>query len=62
LSGDFLRGLSQGSETENLSGVFNNATKSLFGSYDIPTKLISGKSDASLFISQRKVMHQQRNL
>jgi hypothetical protein len=51
LSGDFLRGLSQGSETENLSGVFDNATKSLFGSHDTPTKLVSGKSDASLLIT-----------
>jgi hypothetical protein len=51
LSGDFLKGLSQNSETENLSEIFNNAPKSLFRSQDDSTKLISGKSDASLLIS-----------
>jgi hypothetical protein len=51
LSGDFLRGLSQNSETENLSEIFNKAAKPLFGSQDDSTKMIGGKSDAALLIS-----------
>jgi hypothetical protein len=54
LSGDFLRGLSQESDTGNLSGVFDNTMKSLFGSHDTPTKLVIGKSDASLMLTPVK--------
>jgi hypothetical protein len=34
--------------------VFDNTTKSLFGSHDTPSKLVSGISDASLMITPVK--------